>query len=229
MNLNRRSFFGTGIAAVGALGVTLPFAKAQLIDKHSDWKFADFDKLLKHPARAKQVFDIRPIGDGKFLNNIKNSLNGFHFGFGIPADEIKIASAMHGPANMLNFDDSIWEKYRVGEWLQLNDPKTGKPAVVNPYRRKSAGGSTNVEDRNSIFQDTSIEALEGRGVQFLCCHTATEEQAHALVSQYSLKTSPEEIVQELQAHTLPGVLIVPSMVAAVSLLQSDGRFTYITV
>jgi intracellular sulfur oxidation DsrE/DsrF family protein len=229
MDLNRRSFVGTGIAALGALGVTLPTAKAQLVYQHADWKFADFDKLLKNPARAKQVFDVHPIDDGRFLNSIKNALNGLHFGFGLPAQEIKIAAAMHGASNMLNFDDSMWEKYRLGEWLKVNDPKTGKPAVRNPYLRKNDDGSTNPDDSNSTFQDISIETLQGRGVQFLSCHTASEEQAKALVSQYSLKASPEEIVRDLQAHILPGVLIVPAMVAAIAMLQIDGRFTYITV
>ena len=229
MDLNRRSFVGTGIAALGALGVTLPTAKAQLIYQHSDWKFTDFNKLLKNPARAKQVYDVHPIGGGRFLNSIKNSLNGLQFGYGIPATEIKIVAAMHGPSNMLNFDDSMWEKYRVGEWLKVNDPKTGKPAVRNPYLRKNNDGSTSLDDRNSTLQDISIEALQGRGVQFLSCHNASEEQASALVRQYSLKTSPEEIVRDLQAHILPGVLIVPAMVAAIAILQSDGRFTYITV
>jgi hypothetical protein len=232
MRLTRRSFVGTmgsGIAALGALGAPLTTADAQLVYKHSDWNFGDFDKLLKHPARAKQVYDIRPIGDGKFLTNIKNSLNGFHFGFNVPVDEIKIVCAMHGPSNMLNFDDSMWAKYRLGEWLQVNDPKTGKPATRNIYYLKTSGGSADPEDRNSTLQDTSIEALQSRGVQFLSCHTATEEQVHALVSQYSLKTPVEEIVKDLQAHTLPGILIVPAMVATISLLQSDGHYTYITV
>ena len=72
----------------------------------------------------------------------------------------------------------MWDKYRIGEWLQVNDPKTGKPSR-NPYLLKSVDGSTNPDDSNSIFQDTSIEALQERGVQFLSCHTATEEQANA--------------------------------------------------
>jgi intracellular sulfur oxidation DsrE/DsrF family protein len=220
---------GTSIAIIGALGTTPPTAKAQLIYKPSDWKLTEFDKILKHSGRAKQVYDIRPIGEGKFLNNIKNSLNGFRFGFGIPTEEIKIVAAMHGPANMLNFDDSMWEKYRIGEWLQVNDPKTGKPETRNPYFRKGVDRSTNLDDRSSIFQDTSIEALQERGVQLLSCHTATEEQVRTIVDHYSLKTPPEEIVQDLQAHTLPGVQIVPAMVAAISLLQSDGHFTYITL
>ena len=136
---------------------------------------------------------------------------------------------MHGPSNMLNFDDAMWEKYKLGEWLQVNDPKTGKPALRNIYRSKTAGTSTDPNDKTSSFQDTSIESLQNRGVQFLSCHTATEEQVHALIGHLSLSTPPEEVVRDLQSNTLPGVLIVPAMVAAISLLQSEGRFTYITV
>jgi len=230
MTLSRRSFVGTittGMAALGSL--VLPKAESQFVYQHSDWKFAEFDQLIKHPARAKQVFDVRPIGDGKFLSNMKNSLNGFHFGFNVPANQIKLAAALHGPSNMLNFDDSMWEKYRLGEWLQVTDPKTGKPAIRNIYLRKGSGTSTNPNDSDSPLQDASIEALQARGVAFLSCHTATEEQAHALVAKYAIKSTPEEIVQDLQAHTIQGVLIVPSMVTAVSLLQSDGHFTYVTI
>ncbi len=232
MTFTRRSFIstvGSSLAALGAFGKDTNTAHAQLIYKHSDWKSGAFESLLKETARAKQVYDIKPIAEGRFLNNIKNSINGFHFGFNIPAGQIKIISAMHGPSNMLNFDDSMWEKYRIGEWLQVTDPKTSRPAMRNIYYPRSAAGSTDPADRGSTFQDTSIEALQGRGVQFLSCHTATEEQAQGLVKQYSLKESAEEIVHDLQAHTLPGVLIVPAMVATISLLQSEGNYTYITV
>ena len=41
--------------------------------------------------------------------------------------------------------------------------------------------------------------------------------------------TPEEIVQDMLGHVLPGVLVVASMVAAIALLQAEGRFTYLTV
>ena len=136
---------------------------------------------------------------------------------------------MHGPPNLLNFDDTMWAKYRLGEFGDVTDPQTGKPATRNIYLRKTATTSTDLTDRKSVYQDFQIEALQERGVQFLSCHTATEEQANALVTKFKLTSTPEEVVQDLQAHTIPGVLIVPAMVAAVSLLQSRGHFTYITV
>ena len=113
-------------------------------------------------------------------------------------------------------------------------PLTGQPAVRNPFLVSKSGPdkqrvSQDPNDENSSFQDASIQALQARGVQFLCCHTATEEQARALIKQYSLAQQPEEIVKDLLAHTAPGVLVVPAMVAAIALLQSEGRYSYVTV
>lgn len=233
-NLTRRSFVGQATAGLAALGTMTTPADAQLVYQSADWKIADFDRLIQNSSRVKQVYDEIQIGGGKFLNNIKNSLNGLHFGFNIPPNQIKIVAAMHGPANMLNFDDYVWQKYRIGEWLKVDDPKTGQPSVRNPFFASKAGpdmhhGSQDPNDENSSFQDASIQALQARGVQFLCCHTATEEQSRVLIKQYSLAQQREEIVKDMLAHTVSGVLVVASMVAAIALLQSEGHYSYITV
>jgi intracellular sulfur oxidation DsrE/DsrF family protein len=172
--------------------------------------------------------------EGRFLNNIKNALNGLHFGFGIPEQQIKIVAALHGSANMLNYDDFIWNKYQIRAWLKLNDPPTGQPAMKNPYYASKAGTplTFNTDDPNnpdSLYQDTSIQALQHRGVKLLSCHTATEEQARTLIKHNNLAQQPEVIVKEMLAHALPEVLVVPSMVAAIALLQTDGHYSYITV
>lgn len=234
-NLTRRSFVSTATAGLAALGVNaIPTAaRAQLVWKSDDWKLAEFENLLHDPARIKQVYDVTQIADGRFLNNVKNSLNGLRFGFNIPEHQIKIAVAMHGPTNMLNYDDFIWEKYEVGAWLNVTDPATEKPAMRNPFFKTTLTNKTAalsaLNDPKSIFQDTRIEALQERGVQFLSCHTAAEEQARALIKRNNWSMDPEEIVHEMLAHTVPGVLVVASMVAAIALLQAEGRYTYITV
>ena len=84
-------------------------------------------------------------------------------------------------------------------------------------------------DPGAIYQDTSVEALQSRGVQFLACHTATEEQARVLVHRNNLSQSPESVVNDMLAYTVPGVLVVAAMVAAIALLQAEGRYTYTTV
>ena len=233
-NLTRRSFVRQATASLAALGAMASSANPQLVYKRSDWKIADFDQLVKNPARAKQVFDENQIGGGRFLNSIKNSLNGLHFGFNIPSDQIKIIAAMHGSANVLNFDDYVWKKYRIGEWLKVEDPRTGQPAVRNPFFASKVApelhyATQDPDDEKSLFQDSSIQALQLRGVQFLCCHTATEEQSRLLIKQFALSQQPEEIVKDLLGHTVPGVLVVASMVSAIALLQSEGHYSYITV
>jgi hypothetical protein len=230
MKVTRRSFIGTvgtNIAALTAMGDPLA-ADASLVYQHDDWKFAEFDKLLKFKGRGKQMYDVHPIGGGDFLSVIKNSMNGLHFGYGILAEQIRIVACMHGPANMLNFDDSMWAKYRLGEYLKIKDPATDQPAVRNIFfPKKFPSGSTDPNDRGSIYQDYGIEALQPRGLQLLSCHNATEGQATRLVKEYSLSVSVEDVVADLQSHTLPGVISVPAMVAAIAMLQNEGHYAYI--
>lgn len=234
--VTRRSFVATAAAGIGASGVfgTTTPAAAQLVWNTSDWKLNEFRKLVTHSAQIKQVYDVTRIDEGRFLNNIKNSLNGLRFGFAIPEEQIKVVAALHGPANMLNYDDTIWKKYRIGEWLKVNDPATGKPAEKNIFHAaaQKTPESKPIQDpqnEHSVYQQKSIQDLQARGVQFLSCHTATEEQARMIVRQQNLTQSPEEVVQDMLAHTVPGVLVVASMVAAIALLQAEGHFTYITV
>jgi intracellular sulfur oxidation DsrE/DsrF family protein len=232
----RRSFVSraaSGIAAFGLFGDGPRAAEAQLVWKASEWKLSEFQKLVNEPARVKQVFDVVQIGDGKALDSVKNSLNGLRFGFGIPEHQIKIVAALHGAANMLNYDDYVWNKYQIGEWLNVTDPATGKPAVKNLFYKIKGGpkkefASQDPDDPASIYQDTSIEALQARGVQFLSCHTALEEQVRVLIGREKMLQSPEHIVRDMLAHTVPGVLVVAAMAAAIALLQVEGHYAYIT-
>jgi intracellular sulfur oxidation DsrE/DsrF family protein len=228
--LSRRSFVGrvaTGVAAIAAVSSA---SDAQLVYRRSEWKVNDFDRLTSTTAHAKQVYDVTGIENGMFLNSIKNSLNGLELGFEVPMDQIQIVAALHGPVNTLNYDDYVWSKYRIGEWLKIDDPKTGQPAVRNIFYPSKGPdlhyASKDPDDENSLYQDTSVQALQSRGVKFLSCHTALEEQARFLVRHWNLNASPEEVVKNMMAHALPGVLIVPSMVASLALLQNRGHYAY---
>jgi intracellular sulfur oxidation DsrE/DsrF family protein len=232
--MSRRSFVtqtATGAAAVAALGSS---AAAQLVYHRSDWKVKEFEHLLSSSAKAKQAFDVTAISGGKFLGGIRNSLNGLEFGFGIPKGQIQIVAALHGAANLLNYDDYVWEKYRIGEWQNVSDPASGKPAQRNFFYPSKAGkelhyASQDPEHEDSLYQDTSIQALQARGVVFLSCHTGLEEIARALIKQWKLTQQREEVVKDMMAHALPGVLIVASMVAALALLQNQGHYAYTAV
>ena len=230
MSVSRRSFVGSmgaGLAALGTLAST-PVAEAQAVYMPADWHAAEFNKLCNMKARVKQVYDCESIKSGEFLNPMKNSFNGLHFGFGIPADQIKIVGAWRGQANLLNFDDSMWEKYKLGEYTKTDDPKTQKPAIRNIFfPKKAAADATDPNDRNGIYQDWQIEALQTRGLVTLSCHNATTNQAIGIIKKFALTATTEEVVKDLQSHMIPGCISVPAMVAAIAMLQMDGQFTYI--
>jgi hypothetical protein len=136
---------------------------------------------------VKQLFDITRVEDGRSLAKVKNSLNGLHYGFGVPVDQTKVICGLHGPANLLNYDDYVWGKYMIGAWLEINDPRTRQPAVRNPYYLSEltddAAHITAVTDQRGDLSASRREhaGLKRRGVRFLSCHTALEEQVRQLI------------------------------------------------
>ena len=58
------------------------------------------------------------------------------------------------------------------------------------------------DDENSLFQDTSIQALQSRGVRFVSCHTSTEEEARAFIQQNGLTDQEfERVLRDELAQT----------------------------
>lgn len=228
--VSRRSFVGHAAAGIAVLASPSVSADAELF-RPSDWKMGTFQSLLTQPFEAKQMFDVTAIDEGNALDHMVNSLNGLQVGFGVPASKIKIVGAFRGGASVLNFDDFAWEKFRLGELSKVDDPKTGKPATRNIYYPSAAGNppkytSTDPNDSASAMQDASIQALQGRGVQMLACHIAMEKYSGHIVKTLKLKQTEQEVFQDLTNHLNPGVIVVPSMVSAITMLQNKGQFAY---
>jgi intracellular sulfur oxidation DsrE/DsrF family protein len=238
-DLTRRSFASKALARMAAFGMVSMLsqsAEAQIVWSTSQWNLASFEGLLHETARVKQLFDITHVEDGASLAKIRNSLNGLHYGFGVPVDQIKIIGGLHGQANFLAYDDYVWENYRIGAWLEINDPRTRQPAVRNPYYLSKLTGEaahitalTDPSDEASPLQDGSMQGLQRRGVRFLSCHTALEEQVRQLIRHYTLSEAPETIARDMLAHSVPGVMIVASMVSAIALLQCEAGYSYVVV
>jgi len=229
---SRRTLLGGAVVAATSTLWDQP-AHAQYVWQKSDWQAAEFDALLQLPRRIKQVIHAHEIGEAKFLNNVKNSMNGILFGVGVPAAQVQIVCAMNGLANTLNYGDYVWQKYRIGELAKITDPKTNEPAVRNIFYPSKAGpslkyASIDPSNEDSANQDTSIQGLQARGVRFLSCHSSTEEHARAIIKRNNLSEQPEEVVKDIQGHVLPGVLIVPALAAALALLQCDGHYAYMS-
>ncbi|HTJ26734.1 MAG TPA: hypothetical protein VMA36_11295 [Candidatus Limnocylindria bacterium] len=237
--MNRTRFLGTGAAAsLGAASLAAVAAAAepvpggrQLVEPRSAFDERAFDAKLGRPAQIRQLWENLAFKPA-VLNNVKNALNGLQFGFGYAPDDAALALANHGPSSAYNFTDAVWEKYRIGDFFALRDA-VGTPIVRNVFlpRRTAADGPSDPNEPTSPFQDTSIEALQARGVVFLSCHTAIEEIARGLVKggHAPAGMSGSDVAADILTHLIPGAVVVPSMVAAIAVLQARYRYTYITV
>jgi hypothetical protein len=166
------------------------------------------------------------------FSNIKNALNGLQFGYGYSPSRIAIAFAPHGPSSAFTYSDYVWNKYKIGDFFKLKDAK-GNAVASNVFLTadKPVTGSNDPDDESGMYQDTSIQTLQKRGVIFLTCHTAVEEQARALVkggSAPSGMTGPE-VAEDILTHLIPEAHVVPSMMSTIMVLQQRFHYGYQTV
>ncbi|HET9097100.1 MAG TPA: hypothetical protein VFN37_10590 [Candidatus Baltobacteraceae bacterium] len=235
--MNRGTFIASS-ASLAALAGTPALAAAQsvpggthLVERKADFDEAAFARLVSKPADIRIVVEAVSWHPPVFAN-IKNALNGLQFGFGYPQDRMSIVFAPHGPSSAFTYSDYVWSKYKIGEFFKLKDDK-GDPIAANTFLApaKSPGTSSDPDDPASLYQDSSIESLQKRGVIFLTCHTAVEEQSRGLVKAGNAPSgmSPSEVASDILTHLIPGTHVVPSMMGTIMVLQQRFHYGYQTV
>ena len=206
-------------------------ASLHLVARKADFDWATFERLVATPSDIRLVWEafvFRPV----VFNNLKNALNGLEFGYGFPTDRVKLVFAPHGPSNAYNYDDHVWTKYRIGDVLDLRDAK-GERIAANPLLTPAAlpSGAPDPDAEDGYFQDKSIPALQNRGVVFLACCTAVQEQARLIKAGgfADAAMSAIDISDDILAHLVTGAHLVPSMVATVAVLQQKYGYSYLTI
>src|SRR5258708_24357777 len=174
---SRRSLLGGAVAASAGSTMWTEPVHAQYVWQKSDWHAAEFDALTHTARRVKLVVHGFAINDSRFLKNAKNSLTGLQFGSGVAADQIQVVCALNGPANMTNYSDYIWQKYRIGEWIKVDDPKTGQPAVRNIFYPSKAGtplhyASEDPSSADSPYHDFTLHHLPAPPAKFFSSHSS---------------------------------------------------------
>jgi hypothetical protein len=129
-----------------------------------------------------------------------------------PPDDINVLVAISHKAFPMNATDALWEKFRLGERWNINDPSTGTPSVRNIFlgAASNPGGAT-------------VRGLQARGVVFWQCNFALGAVASELAQAGGGKA--QEIRADLTAGLLSGVRLVPAHTWAIGFVQERG-FTY---
>ena len=113
----------------------------------------------------------------------------------------------------MGFNDTIWEKYKVGEEEKVIDPDTKVSATRNIFWKARDGAS-------AMAVASSISALQQRGLVCLVCNRATMGWAGQIAEKTQQKKA--DVYAELRANLIPGAYLVPSGIFALVRAQNAG-------
>ncbi|MCC6318024.1 MAG: hypothetical protein IT361_10065 [Gemmatimonadaceae bacterium] len=202
---DRRAFLGraaTAALGIGASATALREALAAPVDAQGADRW-----LSGLKGKYRQLTDIFEPNDG--------------FGFayahiflatqGPQPDASAVVVLRHGGFPFA-LSDAIWERYKIGQAMKINDPATKAPAVKNPFFRQKPGAL--------LVDDMAIDRLLGRGVIFGACNIALQVQSGMLASQAGV--TAEVALKEWTAGIIPGITVIPSGVWGVNRAQMAG-------
>jgi hypothetical protein len=207
----RRSFVKSVAAGAAALIATGPsVAKAERAlttsSPNEDW-------VKRIHGTHKQVVDVTMPNSGfgpLFALNFIDSYKGM----GVPESQLTSVVSFRHFAFPLLLNDSIWAKYKFAGMLGAMDPKTNAPATRNIYR-------------DSILLHPGLtyeQILAGTATKATIIFTACDVALHALsgMTAANAGVSAAEAAAEWKAALMPGVVLVPSGVYAISRAQEAG-------
>jgi hypothetical protein len=128
----------------------------------------------------------------------------------------------------LAFNDAMWAKYALGDYLGLKDA-AGKPYTRNVFNKPTANDlhvlmaaiqSPTIPPFAEMIPNIGIENLQKMGTTFLLCANAFGGWCAELEARGKGKAAVMQ--PDLAANLLPGVIIVPAMVIAIEKAQGAG-------
>lgn len=225
---SRRGFLGRMFGAAAAASLPLGeggTAAAQQKPSADAW-------IGEVKGTHRCLFDFPQHKGGAPLLHILNYLNTYKEAYKTAPGSAAAVGTFYGIGGQssisLGFNDAMWAKYGLGEYLGLKD-KAGKPYTRNVFNRPTADDAgmlvqalqiPAIPELGAMIPGMGIESLQRSGAKFLLCANALG--AWCLELQARGKGKAPEIEKELRANVLPGVTIVPAMVIAIEKAQAAG-------
>jgi len=176
---HRRSFLGGVIGAAAAAGVSFAGASAaSAMDAGAD----DWIREVKGTHRT--LFDFPQHNNGMPLLHILNYLNTYAQAYKTTAGQVGAVGTFYSAGKRasipLAFNDTIWEKYALGEYTGLKDA-SGAPYTRNVFNRPTskdlhllmnAIDSPAIPELADAVPALGIESLQKMGTKFILCNNA---------------------------------------------------------
>jgi intracellular sulfur oxidation DsrE/DsrF family protein len=216
---------GAGAAAVA--GEPKRLSAAELRPGDPLYHFDQYEAIVNRDVTVRQLFQWPNIANHELYANAVNALNAFQFAYQVPADQIQIVVQAYASSTVATYDDYLWNKYSLGQALQLQDAQ-GNPTTVNPFLHSKLSvdqsASPPSDQNDPYYFDFSIEGLQRRGVLFLACNNSLRGDANSAFrsGRNPDNLSADAIVTEFQSHLIPRALLVPAGAAELVRLQDKG-------
>lgn len=215
LSTHRRGFLGrvaAGAAALGLGSVVHPVAAAAESTAAADPAFEAW--LNKITGKHKSLYDAPEPNSGFCFVWARVWLNTCNATYGTTDADNTAAIVLRHFAAPLALQDAVWEKYKLGEFIKFNDPKTSAPSVRNPFYKMAPA--------DQMLPGIGIDDLLAKGALMGVCNVALTVFSGMLASKMGGGMTGDSVKADLVANLIPGVVVVPSGVLAVNRTQEKG-------
>jgi len=227
---HRRGFLNRIIGTAAALTVAGTSGLAEAGQPPAAGGPDDWIKGVKGTNRC--LFDFPQHGNGMPLLHVANYLGTYAAAYKAAPGSAGAVGTFYsmGPRSSISlaFNDAMWAKYGLGDYLSLKDA-SGKPYTRNVFNKMTAADlhimmaaiqSPTIPPFAEMIPNIGIENLQKMGTTFLLCANAFGGWCAELEARG--KGKAPAIQADMSANLLPGVIIVPAMVIAIEKAQAAG-------
>lgn len=232
MSIDRRSFLSAAAATIAAAGLARATGSTALA-AGADGAVLSYDAFLataRAPFKHKQLFTSPRANDGAVFAYMRNSLNGYQFGWGEGPGTLHAVAVLNGIGVAQGVNDAMWARYRLAELMgRAGDPvKSAGAERGNPWLHGAGTYPRNDTDPSAPYnRDASIETLLRRGATFYVCNNALNGLAmKAVAAGFAGSSGADAVHAELRRNLIPGGLLVPAGVTTIDALQQEHFTLY---
>jgi intracellular sulfur oxidation DsrE/DsrF family protein len=191
---------------------TVPF----LLNDRRFWDHEAANALLSYAA-PRQMWEASELAS-PWLSLMRESVNSQIVSFG-HKDFLAVA-AVHGGAHLALFTQAAWDKYKLA--TKTDGKFTSNTLIIE---KPGVSPTDDIQNVDGFYgpNNSNIVTLQRRGMVFVACHDSIHAISRGLRGNPdSSSVSTDEIAADLTNSLLPGVVLVPSVVAFIAELQRAG-------